>query len=97
MGVNRDIYLEALLQFVKDSWNIIHNGLSFPDSEQWNLLRNTNEIPIQKEEYDCGVFCCMYADCISNDSDLNFSNENIEQKRRFIKETIETDNYINID
>ena len=34
MGVNRDIYLEALLQFVKDSWNIIHNGLSFPDSEQ---------------------------------------------------------------
>ena len=39
----------------------------------------------------------MYADCISNDCDLNFSNENIEQKRLVIKETIETDNYINID
>ena len=58
-------------------------------SEQWNLVHHT--------EHDCGGFCGMYADCISNDCDLNFSNENIEQKRRFIKETIGTDNYINID
>ena len=77
-----------MLRFVKDSWNTIHNGLSFPDSEQWNLVHHT--------EHDCGGFCGMYADCISNDCDLNFSNENIEQKRGFIKETIETDNYNNI-
>ena len=89
--------MEALLRFVKNSWNTIHNGLSFPDSKQWNLVHHTNEIPIHNKEHDCGGFCCMYADCISNDCDLNFSNKNIEQKRRFIKETIETDNYINID
>ena len=41
------------------------------------------------------VVCMQIA--YQNDCDLNFLNENIEQKRRFIKETIETDNYINID
>ena len=96
MGANRDLYLKALLRFVKDSWHTIYNGMSFQDSEQWKLVDHTNEIPIQNKEHDCGVFCCMYADCISNDAELNFSNENIQQSRQFIKEAIETVNYINI-
>ena len=54
-------------------------------SEQWNLVHHTNEIPIHNEEHDCGGFCCMYADCISNDCHLNFSSENIEQKSDLLK------------
>ena len=67
----------------------------FPDSEQWQLVDYTDNIPIQNKEDDCGVFCCMYADCISNNCELYFLNENIEQKRLFIKDAIETKNYTN--
>ena len=67
----------------------------FPDSEQWQLVDYMNDIPIQNKEHDCGVFCCMYADCISNNRELNFSYEIIQQKRLFIKEAIETKNYTN--
>ena len=95
MGANRKIYLEALLRFVKDSWLLINKGVSFPDSKQWQLVYHTDDIPIQNNEHDCGVFCCMYADCISNNRELSFLNENIEQKRLFIKEAIETKNYTN--
>ena len=95
MGANREIYLEALLRFVKDSWQLINKGVSFPDSEQWQLVNYTDDIPIQNKEHDCGVFCCMYADCISNNRELNFSYEIIQQKRLFIKEAIETKNYSN--
>ena len=90
MGANREIYLEALLRFVKDSWQLINKGVPFPDSEQWQLLDHMDNILIQNKEHDCGVFCCMYADCISNNRELNFSYENIEQKRLFIKDAIET-------
>ena len=96
MGANRDLYLKALLRFVKDSWHTIYNGMSFQNSKQWQLVDHTNEIPIQNKEHDCGVFCCMYADCISNDAEPKFLNENIQQSRQFIKEAIETVNYINI-
>ena len=85
MGANRGKYLEALLQFVKDSWDLINSGFSFLDSKQWQIVNHTDKIPMQNEEHDCGVFCCMYADCISNNHELYFSCENIEQKRRFIK------------
>ena len=37
MGANSGKYLEALLQFVKDSWHSINSGVSFPDSEQWQI------------------------------------------------------------
>ena len=69
-------------------------------NSQWIIISRQHTMescPSYNKEHDYGGFCCMYADCISNDCDLNFSNENIEQKRQFIKETIETDNYINID
>ena len=85
MGTNREMYLEALLRFVKDSWQLINNGISFPDSEQWQLVDYTDDIPIQNKEHDCGVFCCMYADCISNNRELNFSYEIIQQKRLLLK------------
>ena len=35
--------------------------------------------------------------CISTDTEVNFSHDIIQQKRRFIKETIGTVNYVNID
>ena len=90
MGANREIYLEALLRFVKDSWQLINKGVTFPDSKQWQLLDHMDDVPIQNKEHDCGVFCCMYADCMSNNRELYFLNENIEQKRLFIKDAIET-------
>ena len=45
-----------------------------------NFVHHTNEILIQNKEHNCGIFCYMYADCISNGGKLNVSNENIQQK-----------------
>ena len=94
-GANRLFYLKVLFKFVTDSWEKINPGVSFPQKEDWELVDRTNDIPIQRNEHDCGVFCCMYADYISNDRELNFSHEIIQQQRQFIKETIETINYTN--
>ena len=44
MGANRGKYLEALLQFVKDSWHSINSGLSFSDSKQWQIVDHMDEI-----------------------------------------------------
>ena len=94
-GANRLFYLKVLFKFVTDSWEKIHNGVSFLKKEDWELVDHTNDIPIQRNKHDCGVFCCMYADYISNDREPNFSHEIIQQQRQFIKETIETINYTN--
>ena len=79
MGPHLNLYFKALLQFVKDSWHTIYNGILFQNSKNGNLpIIYIYIIPIQNKEHDCGVFFpCMYAGCISNNVDLKFWNKNI--------------------
>ena len=92
-----DLYVKALLRFVHDAWNMLNKDPTLPDSDQWEMISRNVNIPAQANDYDCGVFCCMYADYKSNDVVLIFSNENIPQQRWVIKEAFKTTNYINID
>jgi Ulp1 family protease len=42
------------------------------------------EVPQQENGYDCGVFTIIYADLLSEDLPLNFSQKNITRFRRKI-------------
>ena len=44
----------------------------------------TRDIPMQSNSYDCGVFVCMYARCLAEKSDFNFSQQDTPTIRRHI-------------
>lgn len=48
---------------------------------EWNLEIATN-IPKQENDYDCGVFCCQFAEFISRDRQLNFEQNDMKYFRQ---------------
>ncbi|XP_027488204.1 sentrin-specific protease 1-like, partial [Corapipo altera] len=44
------------------------------DTNGWALLsKKSQEIPQQMNGSDCGMFACKYADCITKDKPINFT------------------------
>ena len=52
------------------------------------MIPCNDNIPWQANGYDCGVFCCMYAECVATNSTLNFTQDDVTLKRREIWNTI---------
>lgn len=48
---------------------------------EWKL-ENANDIPIQRNNYDCGVYCCLYAELISRARPLAFTQKHINYFRK---------------
>ncbi|CAD7085464.1 unnamed protein product [Hermetia illucens] len=48
------------------------------------VKENVQDIPQQTNGNDCGVFCCMYAEYISRDHNITFSQKNIPYFRKRI-------------
>jgi len=48
------------------------------------LLMNVKNCPRQMNHWDCGVFVCMYAEYLSRDAPLNFSQQHMGKFRRQI-------------
>jgi len=48
------------------------------------LLMNVRNCPQQQNYWDCGVFVCMYAEYLSRNVPLNFSQRNMDKFRRQI-------------
>lgn len=78
-----DIYLNALLQMLVD-WHQMSDKQFQKD--EWNLFNTDIEIlPQQRNGVDCGVFCIMFADFLSDDLELNlFDQSHMELFRRKI-------------
>lgn len=57
-------YLKALFQYLKDEWARF-NTEAFPNENEWRLIPNQEETPIQHNGYDWGFFTCMFADFIA--------------------------------
>ncbi|KAI2509478.1 Ulp1 protease family [Fragilaria crotonensis] len=55
-----------------------------PDAEEWKLIPTRDDTPRQLNGFDCGVFTCMFADFLSNDCPLVFSQKHITQCRERI-------------
>lgn len=53
------------------------------DFDGWNL-EITPSIPLQTNKYDCGIFICTYAEYISRDAIINFTQKHMPAFRRLI-------------
>lgn len=84
MGGDGRYYLNAILQYLKDEWASKHDGEELPFSSLWELVSTNSDVPQQKNTYDCGVFTCMFADFLSLDYPLLFTQEHIDRVRQRI-------------
>ena len=83
-----DLYVKALLQFVHDAWSMFNQDSTLTFNNEWKTIPCDDNIQWQANEYDCGVFCCMYAECIATNSPLNFTQDDVTSKRRKMWYTI---------
>jgi len=83
MGSHGMEYLEALLHFINDK-HISKKGVPLHDIDEWELVGHKQGIPSQDNGVDCGVFTCMFADFLSRDLPIVFSQEHINQCRNLI-------------
>ncbi|NXL63838.1 SENP2 protease, partial [Chordeiles acutipennis] len=81
MAQKGDKICEALFQYLQEESREKRN-VELTLSE-WTLhSMNSNEIPQQRNGSDCGVFMCKYADYISRDKRINFTQKNMPYFRR---------------
>uniref|UniRef100_A0A8D0FPX0 SUMO specific peptidase 1 n=1 Tax=Strix occidentalis caurina TaxID=311401 RepID=A0A8D0FPX0_STROC len=53
------------------------------DTNGWSLLsKKSQEIPQQMNGSDCGMFACKYADCITKDKPINFTQQHMPYFRK---------------
>jgi Ulp1 family protease len=79
MQVHGKKYLDAALQYLVDESLTMNRPF---DKEQWTLITYTDGLPLQENDYDCGVFALMYADFITDDLPLVFGQQHMELFRK---------------
>ena len=75
---------EALFRYLQDEWKNKKAPEIFPAKDEWILEPQPPNIPKQQNGHDCGVFICMYADLISRNIPLLFTQEQITECRQHI-------------
>jgi len=75
-------YLNAARRFLRDEAEKLGNK-SF-NHDEWDLIPTLDDTPQQHNGTDCGVFTVMFADFITDNLPLQFSQQNIELFRRKI-------------
>ena len=84
MGGGGMYYMRAILQYLKDEWARKNNGKELPHLSEWKLVTCTSDTPRQTNCFDCGVFTCMFADFLSMDYPLSFTQEHATRYRERI-------------
>ena len=79
MGQPNRRVLEALVQYLKDE-SMDKRKEAF-STEGW-LIESVPDCPRQMNGSDCGVFSCMFAEYISRDHRINFTQENMPYFRQ---------------
>jgi len=83
MGGHGTAYLEGLLQYLKDEWRD-KKKCSRDDWDEWQLVGYTDDIPQQQNGFDCGVFTCFFADFLSREMPLCFTQQHVTPYREHI-------------
>jgi sentrin-specific protease 1 len=83
LGSGGDLYLQSIFQYLQDEHKD-KKKTPLPDPDAWELVDTTMDTPQQRNGHDCGVFTCMFADFLSKDCPLVFSQEHITQCRERI-------------
>lgn len=73
------LHLNKVFEFLND--HIQREIRTAIKLDEWNLEIAAN-IPIQKNDYDCGVFCCQYAEFILRNCPLDFEQKDIKYLRQ---------------
>ncbi|RLN10248.1 hypothetical protein BBJ28_00014183 [Nothophytophthora sp. Chile5] len=71
--------LDVLLRYLRDEME--HKKKEKFDDEGWELVTTASDTPQQSNGSDCGVFSCMFADYISQNKALTFSQKDMEFHR----------------
>ncbi|XP_060618935.2 sentrin-specific protease 1 isoform X1 [Anolis sagrei] len=81
MGGSNSEACRILLQYLKQE-SLDKKRKDF-DTNGWMLLsKRRQEIPQQMNGSDCGMFACKYADCISKDKPINFTQQHMPYFRK---------------
>uniref|UniRef100_A0A803TIK7 SUMO specific peptidase 1 n=1 Tax=Anolis carolinensis TaxID=28377 RepID=A0A803TIK7_ANOCA len=81
MGGSNSEACRILLQYLKQE-SLDKKRKDF-DTNGWMLLsKRSQEIPQQMNGSDCGMFACKYADCISKDKPINFTQQHMPYFRK---------------
>jgi Ulp1 family protease len=79
-----ETYLNAILWYIQDEHQYKKKS-PLPNPENWELVPcDLETCPQQLNKCDCGVFTCMFADFLSKDLPLDFSQEHILHCRKRI-------------
>ncbi|XP_074836153.1 sentrin-specific protease 1 isoform X2 [Carettochelys insculpta] len=79
-GINNEA-CSILLQYLKQE-SLDKKRKEF-DGNGWRLLsKKSQEIPQQMNGSDCGMFACKYADCITKDRPINFTQQHMPYFRK---------------
>lgn len=79
-GINSEA-CRILLQYLKQE-SLDKKKKEF-DTNGWTLLsKKSQEIPQQMNGSDCGMFACRYAECISKDKPINFTQQHMPYFRK---------------
>ena len=71
-----------LIQYLEDEWNAFGRRRVFNRLE-WKVVKpGYGEIPRQTNNYDCGVYVCMYAYYVSRNLRINFLSRDIDIVRQ---------------
>jgi sentrin-specific protease 1 len=79
MGGRGSSYTEALEQWLDDE-HVTRKGCEC--AIEWELVPTLPTVPQQSNGSDCGVFSCMFADYISEDLPLQFSQADMPHFRQ---------------
>ncbi|XP_070794071.1 sentrin-specific protease 1 [Pituophis catenifer annectens] len=81
MGGSNSEACKILLQYLKQE-SLDKKRKEF-DTNGWMLLcKRSQEIPQQMNGSDCGMFACKYADCITKDKPINFTQQHMPYFRK---------------
>ncbi|XP_047098399.1 sentrin-specific protease 1-like [Schistocerca piceifrons] len=73
---------------LKVLWDYLNSESMDKRNDEFNYdgwkTENVKEIPQQVNTSDCGVFCCVYSDCICRNASFNFSQEDMPYFRKKI-------------
>lgn len=87
MGGSGRQYLEDLVRYFKDEHK---DKKKEEDTMEWTLVPCTADTPRQRNVVDCGVFVCMFAEFLSRDRPLTFSQDDIYNCRDRIAHSLLT-------
>lgn len=79
MGGRNESLLQHLRSYVKDEAKL-HSAQPDYDLSGWKNY-TPKDIPTQENGYDCGVFACTFADFLSEDLPLTFTQKHIPSFR----------------